>query len=93
MQQSYFLGGVTAGGFRTRFSEQIQQPGFYTYILKGGPGTGKSTLMKRVAAAFDGEPISLYHCSSDESSLDAVVLEDRGVVIVDGTAPHVFEAK
>ena len=93
MQQSYFLGGATAGGFRTRFSEQIQQPGFYTYILKGGPGTGKSTLMKRVAAAFDGEPISLYHCSSDESSLDAVVLEDRGVVIVDGTAPHVFEAK
>lgn len=93
MQQSYFLGGVTAGGFRTRFSEQIRKPGFYTYILKGGPGTGKSTLMKRIAEAFDGETVSLYHCSSDERSLDAVVLEDRGIVIVDGTAPHVFEAQ
>ena len=41
MQQSYFLGGATAGGFRTRFSEQIQQPGFYTYILKGRAGNRK----------------------------------------------------
>ena len=66
MQQSYFLGGVTANGFRTHFSEQILRPDFYTYILKGGPGTGKSTLMKRIAAAFPDEPVSLYYCSSDE---------------------------
>ena len=93
MQQSYFLGGVTANGFRTHFSEQILRPDFYTYILKGGPGTGKSTLMKRIAAAFPDEPMSLYYCSSDEKSLDAVVLEDRKIAVVDGTAPHVFEAK
>ena len=48
----YFLGGTSPTGFRSKFIEQIKKPGYYTYILKGGPGTGKSTLMKKVAEAF-----------------------------------------
>lgn len=92
MQQAYFLGGSTANGFQTRFSCQMERPEQYTFVLKGGPGTGKSTLMRRVAAEFsDEEPVSVYHCASDASSLDAVVLEARGIAVVDGTAPHVFE--
>ena len=92
MQQTFFLGGISANGFRSRFSEQIHAKGVYTYILKGGPGTGKSTLMKQIAAAFPEERVSLYYCASDPRSLDAVYLEDRGIIVVDGTAPHVFEA-
>lgn len=89
--QEYFLGGNSAVGFRTKFSEQINKPGFYTYILKGGPGTGKSTLMKKTAEYFSESPMSLYRCSSDLNSLDAVVIEDKKIIIVDGTAPHVFD--
>lgn len=88
----FFLGGVSATGFRSRFSARLQAPDTYTYILKGGPGTGKSTLMKRLAAAFPDEAVSLYSCASDPGSLDAVALEERGVIVVDGTAPHVMEA-
>ena len=86
MQRTYFLGGASPQGFETSFwGEQKQYYGFY---LKGGPGTGKSTLMKKLAAAFSGEETALYHCASDPRSLDAVVFPSRGVFIADSTAPH-----
>ena len=86
MQRTYFLGGASPSGFRTDFWNAHRSD--YGYYLKGGPGTGKSTLMKKVAAAFSGERVSCWHCASDPQSLDAVVLEDRGVFIADATAPH-----
>lgn len=90
----YFLGEATAEGFRTAFGQQISEKDFYTYILKGGPGTGKSGLMKKIAEAFkDRDDIDLYYCSSDPTSLDGVVLKNRGVAVIDGTSPHVFEAE
>ena len=86
MQRAYFLGGASPEGFRTDFWNE--QRGCYGFYLKGGPGTGKSTLMKKAAAAFAGEKVSVFHCASDPRSLDAVLLEERGVFIADATAPH-----
>ncbi|MBQ2794240.1 MAG: hypothetical protein IKL79_04145 [Clostridia bacterium] len=62
------------------------------FILKGGPGTGKSTLL-RGAVSFANEmgiDASAVLCSSDVSSLDGVILSRGGksVAIIDGTAPH-----
>ena len=88
MQRTYFLGGASPQGFETDFWRAQAEQNRYGIYLKGGPGTGKSTLMKRIAAAFAGENISLYHCASDPHSLDAAVLEDRGIFIADATAPH-----
>lgn len=86
MQTAYFLGGASSGGFVTAFWQQTAN--MYGYHVIGGPGTGKSTLMKTIANAFAGEAVSLYHCASDPNSLDAVVLEERGVYFADATAPH-----
>ena len=86
MQRAYFLGGATPNGFETPFP--AEQKNCYGFYLKGGPGTGKSTLMKKLAAAFSGEQISVYHCASDPRSLDAVVFEDRKLFVADATAPH-----
>lgn len=89
----YFFGEATAEGFQTGFKQQISEKDFYTYILKGGPGTGKSGIMKKVAEAFkERDDVDLYHCSSDPASLDGVVLKGRKTAVIDGTAPHVFEA-
>lgn len=63
------------------------------YILKGGPGTGKSTIMKKYAEAATKKgctPI-FFHCSSDPDSLDAVTVKETGISILDGTAPHIFD--
>ncbi len=90
----YFLGANAPGGFRSRFSENYDPAdGWKTFILKGGPGTGKSSLMKRLAAfaAEDGRKVTLSPCSSDPGSLDAVILQQEKKIILDGTAPHVVE--
>ena len=61
------------------------------YILKGGPGCGKSSLMHRVAQRAEeaGESVEYIQCSGDPDSLDAILLPGRKTAIVDGTAPHV----
>lgn len=62
------------------------------YIIKGGPGTGKSSFMKRVAerAEEKGRIVEYYRCSSDPDSLDGIVI-DGNTAFLDGTAPHVYE--
>lgn len=62
-------------------------------ILKGGPGVGKSTFMRRVHAALcaDGQEATLYFCSGDPDSLDAIAIPHLGLVMLDGTAPHVVD--
>lgn len=92
MREIYFLGAVSGGRFRTEFESWIRDGSCFTYILKGGAGTGKSTMMKRIAEHFEKtHRIVRFCCSSDPSSLDAVVIPDLHAAICDGTAPHVFE--
>ena len=91
---AFFLGANSSSGFVSRF-DHLYSPdeGWFAYILKGGPGTGKSTLMKRAAHDFDelGTAVELIHCSSDPESLDAVIFPQLKACIVDGTAPHTLD--
>ncbi len=58
--------------------------------LKGGPGTGKSTLIKKILseAEDDGYDCELFHCSSDAQSADGLYLPQLRTAVVDATAPH-----
>lgn len=87
----YFPGGNTPLGFYSYYSCVMDpQRCKCCIILKGGPGTGKSTLMKRIADRLieDGYTVEYLHCSSDPDSLDAVVCRELDAWIVDGTSPH-----
>ena len=95
-QAKFFLGANSPEGFVSLFSDCYSAAlGWHTYIIKGGPGTGKSTLMKRVAEHFlkRGEECVLCPCSSDPSSLDGVIFPKKRVALLDGTAPHIVEPK
>lgn len=96
VQTTYFLGANSPTGFYSLY-DQLSDPERLPalYILKGGPGCGKSTLMKRIArhAQAAGLDTELILCSGDPDSLDALLLPQRGVAVVDGTAPHVMEAQ
>lgn len=87
----FFLGANTPQGFVSRF-DQLADPldGWREFIIKGGPGTGKSTLMKQAAKAFEPEcsRIEWIHCSSDVESLDGVIIHDQKIAIADGTPPQ-----
>lgn len=92
----YFLGANSPDGFYSLYDQMIDPvQARRIYILKGGPGCGKSTLMRRVAARAEelGQETEYIHCSGDPDSLDAVVLPGLGVAVADGTAPHVIEPR
>ena len=65
----FFIGANTARGF-VNDADDIFSGLKKLYILKGGPGTGKSTWMKRAAEKAEkaGYPVERYFCSSDSSS-------------------------
>ena len=90
----YFLGCNSREGFFTLFP-QFTRPaaGWRCILIKGGPGTGKSTLMKKVVRTAAGRrhPAEEIHCSSDADSLDGVVLPRSKVVLLDATPPHALE--
>ena len=93
---SFFLGAPSYKGYVSLFGDAYdpEKPGKY-YILKGGPGTGKSTFMARVADAVSKEGFSVerVYCSADPDSLDAVIFPELSSGIFDGTAPHVMDPK
>ena len=89
----FFLGATTPAGFKGYFEPLRREPGMRMYLIKSGPGCGKSTLMKQLAqkAEQQGQSIERVHCASDPDSLDGVVFLGQRAAIVDATAPHVLE--
>lgn len=93
---NYFLGCGSPEGFVSFFSELYAFDGKWKpYIIKGGPGTGKSTLMKNIAAELERRDYTVerIHCSSDPESLDGVICRELNFSIADGTSPHIIEPK
>ena len=87
----YFLGANSPSGFYSLYSELLPpETARAIYILKGGPGCGKSTLMRKIGARMEQEGLETEYilCSGDPDSLDAVILPQKAVAVVDGTAPH-----
>ena len=94
----YFLAANGFSGFRSGFgtvlsSEKIKR----LYIIKGGSGVGKSTLMRRISSHFadTGYAVEEILCSSDPASLDGVVIKSGGgdILLIDGTSPHEYDMK
>lgn len=91
----YFLGGNTQAGFYSLFDGFVSQTdGDFLWIIKGGPGCGKSSFMKRIGAAAEraGYDVEYAVCSGDPSSLDGLYIPELHTAYVDGTAPHLADA-
>ncbi len=89
---SFFMGANSEKGF-VPYTDSLYDADTL-YIIKGGPGTGKSTLMKN--AKKEAEKIGClcesYYCSSDSGSLDGLKIKNpkngKTASFCDGTAPH-----
>ncbi len=86
----FFLGALSPAGFHGYFAQLTDEPGLTPFLIKAGPGCGKSTLMKKLAAQGTGT-VERIHCSSDPDSLDGAVFWDQRTAILDATAPHTLE--
>lgn len=90
--QRYFPGSNTRRGFVGYFQDLLPRgEQARIFLIKGGPGCGKSTLMRAAAQRWEaqGQAVTYYLCASDPDSLDAVVCGDTA--LLDATLPHAME--
>lgn len=94
---SIFAAANSFQGFKSLFKSTFNCKDYdKIFIVKGGPGTGKSTLMKNVVKKIKNRSeaqITQIFCSSDPASLDGIIIEcnDRKIALLDGTAPHTHD--
>ena len=91
--KKFFAAANSYDGFVSYFDKIFDPHAFSRiYILKGGPGTGKSSLMKRILSSLSsrGATCESILCSSDKDSLDGIICEngDNRIAMIDGTSPH-----
>ena len=92
----FFLGANTPVGFVGYLDDLYDgADGWKAYIIKSGPGTGKSTLMRTILKEMTalGQESEAIICSSDPGSLDGLLFPALKTCIFDGTAPHIMEPK
>ena len=94
-EKAYFAASNSRYGFHSYYEQVFRSRVDRLFCIKGGPGTGKSTLMRALAREGErrGMHAEYYYCSSDAESLDAVLLFGRSASLglIDATAPHAFE--
>lgn len=91
VEKRRFLGAATPRGsvdFVPHITEGLEK----RYFFKGRPGSGKSTMLKKLVSegkkrGFDTE---IYHCGFDPYSIDMVLFRELGLCIFDSTAPHEY---
>ncbi len=96
-KRKYFAAANSYKGFVSYFNDIFNSSDYdRIYVLKGGPGTGKSSFMKKAENYFfdkENETEAIY-CSSDPDSLDGIIVArgDTKIAVLDGTAPHERDA-
>ena len=97
-QDLYFAASNAKSGFYSYFEDCFWRPEIeHLYLVKGGPGTGKSSFLHRVGEEAEkrGYLVEWILCSSDPKSLDGLILQkgDRRIGFCDATSPHAAEPK
>lgn len=92
-KNAFFASANGFDGFRSRYGELYRSEEFTrVFVIKGGPGTGKSRLMSEIGtrAKEIGAESEYFYCSSDPDSLDGVIVQkgDTRIAVLDATAPH-----
>lgn len=94
--RKYFASANSHLGFYSLFSDIFPPERLDAiYIIKGGPGTGKSTFMKKIGERAETYGLAPEYvlCSSDPCSLDGIIIPEMSAAVLDGTSPHVTEPK
>ena len=86
-----FLGAATPIG-AVDYVPSLTEGLLKRYFIKGRPGSGKSTMLKKIAieAEMKGYEVEIYHCGLDPHSLDMVIVRELNFAIFDSTAPHEY---
>lgn len=85
------LGTLTPNGARDTV-QSITKHVHRRIFIKGYPGTGKSTLMKKIAnvALSRGFDVRYVWCGLDSRAIDMVIIPELSFCIFDSTMPHEY---
>ncbi len=86
-----FLGAATPSG-TVDCIPQLTADLSKRIFIKGRPGSGKSTFMKKIARAAEQQKFEteVYHCSFNPESIDMVIVRELGFALFDSNAPHEY---
>ncbi len=97
----FFAGGNTADGFVSFFPYVLPTAECnHMYYIKGGPGVGKSNMMKQIGLQMEekGCYVEYFDCSGDPDSVDGITIsahnrsgENVKIGFIDATAPHSYD--
>lgn len=89
----WFLGANSGNGFSSLYEGFCRGDGDFLRVIKGGPGCGKSTFMRRIGKAAEARGLEVEYilCSGDPDSLDGVYIPALRLGYADGTAPHIMD--
>ncbi len=90
----YFLGANTGKGFVSLYDEFCKpESGNFLYVIKGGPGCGKSSFMKTIGQGGRGRGAGrrVRDLLGRPDSLDGVLIPAWHVGYADGTSPHILD--
>ena len=75
-----FIAANSCKGFFSYFDELIWDSSLKrVYLIKGGPGCGKSTFMKKISksASQQGLTVENMYCSGDVTSIDGIKIKEK----------------
>ena len=86
------IGSMTSGGAYD-FIPSITKSMARRILIKGLPGSGKSTLMKALGTEAERRGIDVLYgwCGLDPAGVDLVLFPELSVCILDATMPHAYE--
>ncbi len=95
LQLDFFLGVLSPTGYAGYHGNVLSNYNKQVVLLKGTPGCGKSTLIKKIAKYFTDKnsAAECIHCALSPYSLDGVICDEHNFVMLDATAPHEIEPK
>lgn len=95
MSVQFFLGSNSGDGFYSLYDSFACAPGDRLYLIKAGPGCGKSTFMKKLASKAEEQGFTVEYilCSGDPESLDGIYIPALHLGFADATAPHILEPR
>lgn len=93
MREKKYFAALNGGTGFVSFYDNVFSSLERVYIIKGGPGTGKSKLMRDIASEAENKCYSVeyFYCSADSDSLDGIIIKELNIGILDGTSPHVTD--
>lgn len=86
------IGSLTSSG-ACDFIPSITKDVERRLLIKGLPGTGKSTLMRAVGAEAEQRGFDVLYgwCGLDPSGVDLVQIPELSICLIDATKPHAYD--